>query len=74
MTVKDITQLALYERVGRVEAKVDELLARSQTNSRRVRKLEAWQSRATGIVIAISAVAGGVGSYCASIVKKAGLI
>jgi len=70
----DITHVTIYERLGHVEAKLDVVLKDMPEREVRIRALEQWKARVTGIAAGVAAVAATFGAVVATIAHKAGLV
>jgi hypothetical protein len=58
--------------IGRMDAKIDLLLLQNSQHGERLGALEAWKSKAMGVVIAVSTLAGLASSYLPKIFSMAG--
>ena len=47
---------SVEERLARIETKIDALLGKNDDHEVRLRALEQWKARLTGMVLAVSAV------------------
>ena len=54
--MQEISKAAIYERLGSMDAKMDQLLDGADDKERRIRKLEVWRNWAAGGVACLSAV------------------
>lgn len=72
--MSDVTHSVIYERLGHVEAKLDVVLKDMPERELRIRALERWQSRVTGIAAGVAAVAATFGAALASLAHKVGLV